>query len=66
MQKIDKNKLEKQMQLNFYNSAKLAKAAGLTPNTISKLKLGQASPRAGTMRKLCDVLHCMPSDLLED
>ena len=66
MQKIDAKKLEKQMQLNFLNAAKLAEATKITPSSISKLKLGKTSPRAGTMQKLCDVLNCTPADLLED
>ena len=66
MTKIDAKKLEKQMQINYFNAAELAKASGISPNGISKLKLQKTTPRSSTMRKLCAALNCTPEDLLED
>lgn len=64
--KIEREKLERLMKLNFFSMDALAKAAGISNKTISDLKLGKREPQAGTLKKLCKALNCSPSDLLED
>ena len=44
----------------------LSNRVGLTMSNISILKNGKAKAiRIGTLDKLCEVLDCQPSDLLE-
>lgn len=48
------------------SSLELAKEIGITPANLSILKTGKAKAlKLSTLDKLCKVLQCQPSDLLE-
>lgn len=47
-------------------SSELAEKIGITPANLSILKTGKAKAvRFSTLNKLCKILECQPSDLLE-
>lgn len=47
-------------------SSELAEKIGITPTNLSILKTGKAKAiRFSTLNKLCKILECQPSDLLE-
>jgi len=47
-------------------SNELAERLGMTPQNLSVLKTGKAKAiRLATLDKLCAILECQPSDLLE-
>lgn len=63
---ISPEKIKYQMNVNMLNNEMLAKETGLSPQTVSNLKMGKvADPRPSTMRALCAAFHCTPADLLE-
>lgn len=44
----------------------LAELVGITPQNLSVLKTGKARAiRFTTLEKLCDVLDCLPGDILD-
>ena len=48
------------------SSNELAEKIGITPANLSILKTGKAKAiRFSTLEKLCEVLECQPSDILE-
>lgn len=48
------------------SSNELAEKIGITPANLSILKTGKAKAiRFSTIEKLCEVLECQPSDILE-
>ena len=48
------------------SSLELSKKIGITPANLSILKTGKAKAlKLSTLDKLCQALHCQPSDLLE-
>ncbi len=64
--KCNTEKFLKQMQRNFYNNESLAKEAGISPQAVSDLKTGKRTPRAATLKKLCEAFKCKPEDILDD
>ena len=64
--KINTEKFTRLMVENFYNNDKLAKACGVAPVTISRIKTGKQEPHTETLRKLCEALKCSPADILQD
>lgn len=59
---LDRQKLERAMQLEAHSQGSLAAAAGLTRNTIVNA-LGGKPVRPVTLRKICNVLNVRPIDL---
>lgn len=66
MQKIDKTKLDRRLQLATMTYTDLATAAGLRLATVSKLANGHTTPRAATLRKITQALNCEPADILQE
>lgn len=66
MQKIDKTKLDRRLQLATMTYTDLATAAGLRLATVSKLANGHTIPRAATLRKITQALNCEPADILQE
>lgn len=66
MQKIDKTKLDRRLQLATMNYTDLATVAGLRLATVSKLANGHTIPRAATLRKITQALQCEPADILQE
>jgi transcriptional regulator with XRE-family HTH domain len=44
----------------------LAKAAGISPNTVWRLETGQHAPQLGTIRKVAQALGVAPHELIEE
>ena len=58
---IDVMLAKRKMSLN-----ELSQRVGITPANMSVLKTGKArAVRISTLTKLCEVLDCLPGDLLE-
>lgn len=66
MQKIDKTKLDRRLQLATMTYTDLATVAGLRLATVSKLANGHTIPRAATLRKITQALNCEPADILQE
>ncbi len=47
-----------------WTQAQLARAAGVSPATVSRLELGEERPRESTVRALATALHVEPERLL--
>lgn len=60
------------MRLKFFRDKKsltqknIANVLGLSVSTISKWESGISKPRADTLKKLADLLHCTVDELLEE
>ena len=60
------------MRLKFFRDKRLltqkniAIALGLSVSTISKWESGISKPRADTLKKLADLLHCTVDELLKE
>ena len=50
-------------RLRFLTQADLAKAVGVTWQTISEWENGRTQPRAQHLRRLCEVLQVQPQEL---
>jgi transcriptional regulator with XRE-family HTH domain len=44
----------------------LARMAGITPTTLSRIERNESEPHVSTIRKLAKVLEVTPADLLGD
>jgi len=66
VQKINRAKLDRLLQLAAMNYTDLSKAAGLGYATVINLANGHTVPRAGTLRKITTALNCTPADILEE
>jgi len=63
MAKLRIDELLKQRGMTAY---RLAMTAGLTHSTVSRLRHGQSTEiRLDVIEKLCEVLECEPSDLIQ-
>ena len=51
---------------NVMSQADLAKAAGVSPNTIWRIETGRTVPQAGTLRKMAHVFGVEPRRLMSD
>ena len=49
-----------------WSNQRLAKAAGVGPNTVSLLETGKADPRASTLRKLVAAFEAEGIEFIED
>lgn len=49
-----------------WGQAELARAAGLSPNTLYRIEVGDHAPRPATIRKIAEALGIDPADLLGD
>lgn len=66
MQKVDRAKLDRRLQLACMTYTELAKAAGVRLMTVSNMANGYTIPRASTLKKITAVLNCTPADLLQE
>lgn len=64
--KLDEEKIKKQMQLNFLGFKELAEATGLSNTAIQKLVSGKTTPRPKNLKKICEALKCSQFDILEN
>lgn len=67
MRSIDTEKLNDLIQENYYTYEDLMELTGLSNTGLLKIRTGKTKvPRPSTLKKLCIVLKCEPSDILED
>jgi len=49
-----------------YGQAELARAVGITPNTLYRIETEGRTPRPATIRKIADILQVSVENLLSD
>ena len=61
-----KFRLKVQLAMNDMNQKELAEKTGIRPSTISAICTGSIKEMpVGVLDKICTVLKCQPSDLME-
>ena len=66
MLKVDSNKIKVLLQYRCMSAADLAKATGLSANSICAIINAKSTPRAKTLQKICNALDFEAKDLLQD
>lgn len=59
---LDREKLQRAMELNFHSGYSLAKAAGVARGTVQNALDGHEL-RPGTLKKICEALNTTPDKL---
>lgn len=62
--RLDPARLRWYRESHFWTRETLAAKAGVSAATITKAENGQRNPSEKTLRALCEVLDCKPSDLM--
>ncbi len=62
---LDFREIELRAAANGWSLWELQKVAGLSGNTLYRLKRGQTRPSAKTIGKVCHALQCGPADILK-
>ncbi len=63
---IFSNNLNRYLQKYDMTQLELAKRLGVSPASVSHWCNGKKSPRMDKVDKMCDIFHCLRSDLMED
>lgn len=63
---LDTDKLKRQMAVKFMNGADLAKATGISRQSIYRILRGANQPKASNFKLICQALECDPRDLLKE
>lgn len=62
---LDREKLTRKIEKNFYTNITLAQAAKISATTVNKARNGY-DIRPTTLKKLCTALHCEAKDITAD
>lgn len=60
------NRIAELRKLNNLSQRELANAVGVSDISVSKWENGKTYPTGENLRKLAEILHCEPEDILQD
>ena len=63
---IDTDALRRLMALHFMGASDLARATGVSRQTIYRILRGESNPKPQNLKKICEALECGPLEIFKD